>query len=320
MKYLFLLPPVLLVGLLNSCQQSGESTSETSTAATSDPLPRVSYVVDDIASDTTLFAQPKQIGTMTDSDLEESSGVAPSRRNPGFLWTEEDSGNSNQIQLLRPDGSVAARFTIDGATNRDWEDITVGPGPVSGETYVYLAEIGDNKRRYPEKIIYRFPEPTISGQKLPYTGTVTNAEAIRLTLPDGPQNAEAILIDPATKDLYILSKGDRAELYQATYPQSLTQTIMMKRLLVMPFDKVTSAGISPDNREILIRTYGQLFYYSRRTGESVADALKRTPRLIPLANEPQGEAIGWAIDRSGYYTTSENPNATPQTIYWYKRK
>lgn len=319
MNYL-LLSSVLFLALLNSCHQTGRSTTETSTTAPSDSLPWVNYSTNDIVSDTTLFDQPKQLGKLTDPGLVEASGLAPSRRNPGFLWTEEDSGNPNQIQLVRPDGSVAARFTINGATNRDWEDIAVGPGPVAGETYVYLAEIGDNKRRYPEKIIYRFPEPAISGQTLPYTGTITKADVIRLALPDGPQNAEAILIDPTTKDLYILSKGDESELYQAKFPQSLTQTIMMTRLLVMPFDKVTSAGISPDNREILIRTYDQLFYYPRRAGESVADALKRAPRLIPLASEPQGEAVGWAIDGSGYYTTSENPDASLQAIYWYKRK
>ncbi|QMW04725.1 hypothetical protein [Spirosoma foliorum] len=319
MNYI-LLSSVLFLALLNSCHQTGRSTTETSTTAPSDSLPWVNYSANDIVRDTTLFDQPKQIGKLTDPALVEASGLAPSRRNPGFLWTEEDSGNPNQIQLVRPDGSVAARFTIDRAINRDWEDIAVGPGPVAGETYIYLAEIGDNKRRYPEKIIYRFPEPAISGQTLPYAGTITKADVIRLTLPDGPQNAEAILIDPTTKDVYILSKGDESELYQAKYPQSLTQTIMMTRLLVMPFDKVTSAGISPDNREILIRTYDYLFYYPRRAGESVADALKRTPRMIPLASEPQGEAVGWAIDGSGYYTTSENPDASLQAIYWYKRK
>ena len=326
---------ILLAGIFSGCQQSDQQTSPSPVASTTattpatstttavvtvDTLPWVSYTTNDTQVDTSRFAQPRQVGTMTDPGLIESSGLAPSRRNPGYLWTEEDSGNPNEIQLLSQAGTLVARFTIDGAANRDWEDMAVGPGPVAGETYIYLADIGDNKLRYPEKIIYRFPEPGITGQILPYTGHVTNAETIRLTLPDGPQNAEAILVDPVTKDLFILSKSDRSELYRATYPQSLSQSTLMTRQLVMPFDKVTSAGISPDNREILIRTYGQLFYYPRQSGESVVDALKRTPKRIPLANEPQGEAVGWAIDGSGYYTTSEKPDANPQAIYWYRRK
>ena len=328
---------LVLLGLFGGCQQTGQTTVpattslpgtttavsttvSSSTAPATDPVPWVKYIVNDLASDTLLFAQPSRVGTITDGTLVEASGLAPSRRNPGYLWTEEDSGNPNEIQLLSKDGTVVARFTIDGSVNRDWEDMAVGPGPVAGETYIYVADIGDNKLRYPEKVIYRFPEPAIAGQKLPFVGHVTNADVIKLQLPDGPQNAEAILIDPGTKDLYILSKGDRSEAYVATYPQSLTQTTMMTSLLLMPFDKVTSAGISADGSEVMIRTYSQLFYYKRQPGESITDLLKRAPRLLPLASEPQGEAVGWAVDGTGYYTTSEKPDATPQAIYYYARK
>ncbi len=294
--------------------------STTTTTPTLDPLVWVTYAVSDLSADTTLFAKPKQVGVLTDAGLIEASGLAPSKQNPGYLWTEEDSGNPNQIQLLDGTGKIVARYTLTGFPNQDWEDIAVGPGPEPGKSYVYLAEIGDNKLRYPTKTIYRFPEPTLAGKSLPVSENITAPDVISLSLPDGPKNAEAILVDQVTLDLYILSKEDRSVLYKATYPQSLTQTTVMQRLLAMPFDQVTSAGISPDNREILIRTYGQVFRYLRQAGESVVDALKRAPRLIPIANEPQGEAIGWAADGSGYYTTSEKPDATPQAIYFYKRK
>lgn len=151
-----------------------------------DAVPWVGYFPNDTRLDTTLFGQPRRVGTMTDPSLIEASGLAPSRRNPSYLWTEEDSGNPNEIQLLRPNGTIAARFTIDGAVNRDWEDMAVGLGPVLGETYIYLADIGDNKLRYTQKVIYRFPDLTISNQTLPYVGHVTNANAIRLTLLEGP--------------------------------------------------------------------------------------------------------------------------------------
>ena len=266
------------MGLLSSCQQTTQTTMPVSTSPpgtqgtvspiTPDAVLWVTYAVSDLLSDTASFAQPRPVGTLGDAALTEASGLAASRRNPGNLWTEEDSGNPNQIQLLSQAGDVVARYTIDGAENRDWEDIAVGPGPVAGETYIYLADIGDNKRRYSEKIIYRFPEPALAGQKLPVDGHITNVEVIRLQLTDGPQNAEAILLDPATKDLFILSKGDRSALYRAAFPQSLTQVTLMTPLLLMPFDNVTSAAVSPDGGEILIRTYGQLFYYKHQCGRT----------------------------------------------------
>ncbi|QIP12482.1 hypothetical protein G8759_07515 [Spirosoma aureum] len=316
MKFIILVT-VGLMELLNSCQHASQTTaSETK----DDSLPWVQYRVHDLANDTTLFAQPQQVGVLTDSDLLETSGLVASRRNPGYLWAEEDSGNPNEIQLLNQSGKVVARFIVDGAINRDWEDIAIGAGPVAGQTYLYLADIGDNKHQYSEKVIYRFPEPTVVGQRLPYEGHITNAEIIRLQLPDGSQNAEAILVDSATKDLFILSKGERSLVYRAAYPQSLTQTTTMSRVLAMPFKDVTSAALSPDGSEILIRTYEKLFYYRRRSVESILDALKRVPLQLPLATELQGEAVGWASNGAGYYTTTEELDGEPQIIYYYARK
>ena len=319
--------PVTLLAMA-SCQQPTETTTPvvtppgttTATTVAASSLTYVSYSVSDVATETTLFRQPEAIGELADPTLAETSGLAASRNNMGCFWTEEDSGNPNQIQLLRRDGKVIARFIIDGAENRDWEDMAVGPGPVAGQAYVYVADIGDNKLRYPEKVVYRFPEPVLNLATTPYTATITKAEALRFTLPDGAKNAEAFLIDPTSLDLYILSKEAYSTLYRATYPQSTTQATVMHHLVTIPFDRVTSAAISPDGREVLIRTYGQLFYFARQIGESINNTLKRTPKRWPLANENQGEAVAWATDSSAYYTTSEKTDATIPKLYRYQRK
>jgi hypothetical protein len=315
MKPVYVLVLLLLVGAV-SCHTANRTNADDP----ADSLIRVNYSLSNVPKDTTLFAQPQPVGTLADPGLDEASGLVASRRNPGYLWTEEDSGNPNQIQLLNSDGHVVARFTLDGTTNHDWEDMAVGPGPVPNETYLYIAEIGDNDFLHPEKIIYRFPEPALSGQSLPYNGHVKVIDTIRLRLPDGPRNAEAMLLDPITKDLFILSKGENSALYRAAFPQSTTQPTTMTRQLVMPFSKVTSANVSPNGREILIRTYNQLFYYKRQPDETITGALKRSPRLLPLADEPQGEAVGWALNGSGYYTTSEQTLTTSQVIYFYRRR
>ncbi|RYF64969.1 MAG: hypothetical protein EOO39_25690 [Cytophagaceae bacterium] len=252
--------------------------------------------------------------------MSESSGVAGSLQNPGYLWTDEDSGNPAEVQLINKEGEVAGRYTLAGITNRDWEDIAVGPGPIPGKSYVYVAEIGDNQSQYPTKTIYRFPEPTLRKSESTVVETITTFDSIRLQFPDGPENAEAILLDPGTLDLYILSKEKTAVLYKASYPQSLTKTTIMQRLLIMPLGSVTAAAMSPDGKEILIRSYHNLVYFTRKAGESVVDALKREPRQLPLAEEPQGEAIGWAPDGSGFYTTSERTFFFSQPLYFYRKQ
>ncbi len=269
--------------------------------------------------DTTLFARPERVGVLNDPALTEVSGLAASRQNPGYFWTEEDSGNPNQIQLISPKGFIVARFTLPALKNKDWEEIAVGPGPVRGLSYVYLAEIGDNMALSASKVVYRFVEPDLTHKKLPVNGLITDIQAIQLTIPDGAENAEAILIDPVTTDLYILGKGARSRIYRAAYPQSLTGPTRMQPVIELPIKNVTAASVSPDGTEILIRNYAHVYYYQRRPGESVGEALKRTPRSLPLAYEPQGEAIGWALDGSGYYTTTEMDSDDPQLIYFYRR-
>lgn len=108
---------ILWLTFLCACQKPADTApatpvtnpvSSTTTTTLPDPLPWVSYLTSDLKSDTTLFAQPKQVGIMTDGSLVETSGLAPSRRNSGYLWTEEDSGNPNQIRevLIRTYGQV----------------------------------------------------------------------------------------------------------------------------------------------------------------------------------------------------------------------
>jgi len=283
----------------------------------------VKYSLADIKADTTLFSKPEQAGELADSRLSESSGIAQSQTNPDYLWTQQDSGNSNELQLLDKQGHVVGRYTLAGITNRDWEDIAVGPGPLPGRSYVYVAEIGDNRLKHSIKTIYRFLEPAIKSRQFPVSETVTAIDVINLQLPDGPRNAEAILLDPLTLDLYILSKEQFAALYKASYPQSLTSNTPLQRVLVTPFRNLTAASVSPTGTEILIRSYKQLFYFSRQVGESIEAAMRRPPRLISLAQEPQGEAVGWASTGLGkapygYFTVSERTLffiAEPMFVY-----
>src|SRR5688500_12977418 len=76
--------------------------------------------------------------------LDEASGIADSKTNPGFLWVQQDSGNPNDISLLSHAGNFQKKVNIKTAVNRDWEDMVIANGPVAGTNYIYLADIGDN--------------------------------------------------------------------------------------------------------------------------------------------------------------------------------
>ncbi len=267
------------------------------------------------------FEDAKIICQLNDNKFTEVSGIGASQVNKGMFYMEEDSGNPNQIQLVDQTCSMAAVYTIGNVSNRDWEDLAVGPGPQIGVSYVYVAEIGDNKSQYPTKSVYRFPEPSISGKVLPVNETIANFDKIELKLPDGIFNAEALMVDPLTKDIYLVSKDNTASVYVAVYPQEVTKVNTMKKIAILPFSKITAGDISEDGKEILLKTTGYICYWKKEDNESITELFKKTPVLVPYTSEQQGEAICFAADGSGYYTTSERPDATlNQPLYFYKRK
>ncbi len=116
--------------------------------------------------------------------------MVASRSMDGRLWVQEDSGNPAEINLLTTDGKLEKRFPIPGASNRDWEDLAIGPGPQDGVSYLYLADIGDNLKQNDLNYIYRFPEPKNTNE------SVNGVERISFRYADGARDAEAILLDP----------------------------------------------------------------------------------------------------------------------------
>lgn len=249
------------------------------------------------------------IGKTLNPMISEISGIADSKMNPGYLWGEEDSGNPAQIYLIGHDGTVAKKVYIKDATNRDWEDMAL-----SGND-IYIAETGDNNLAYTEYGFYKFPEP------LATVDTVKNMEHIRFKYPDGPHDAEAFLVDAASKDIYIITKRDNtSKVYKLAYPYSTTALNTVTATGSLPYSGVVSAAISVDGKEIIIKTYPALFHYEKNGSETIAQALQKSYTTLPYKLEPQGEGISFANDNSGFYTLSEKGFGSSVNLYFYKRK
>ena len=263
------------------------------------------------------FSDPKSWGTVADPSLEEISGIAPSHAIAKGLWVEEDSGNENKIYLLDNSGNMLADFQMTSVQNRDWEDLSISTGPTPDVRYIYLAETGDNKHIYQTKTIYRFPEPSFTDKTFPFSGQVNTVDEIIFHFPDGKKNSEAVMIDPSTNDIYVISKENLAVIYVARYPQPLNQDFEITKLGIIPITDVTAADISSDGNEVVIKNYNQIFYWKKIPNESIADLLQQTPMRLPYVAEVKGESICWAADGSGYFVTSEGTN---QPIYFYQRK
>jgi len=264
------------------------------------------------------------LGTVEDSNLKEISGIVASVKNPGCFWVHNDSGDDARIFLINSTGKLVATVYLDRIDNRDWEDITIGPGPIDGETYIYIADIGDNNSVNILKYIYRFKEPTINTQFLAQYATLerNTIDVITFQYYDGNRDAEILMIDPLTKDLYVVTKRETSVyIYSLAYPQSTTATFLVKKASVtLPFRMTCGGDISANGKEILIKNLSNVFYWKLAEGETIIGALSRKATILPYIEEPQGEAIGWLRDGTGYVTLSEINNSIKPVLYLYKRR
>ncbi len=315
-----------LLLFLSSCKKgsiAGNKSSDT-IAVKTQPVVFLTPTYDPLSLDTTTaFNAAPVVNNLTRTDVVEISGVAASRVNPGILYIHNDSGNLNQVYLTDGTGANKGTLNLAPVSNRDWEDIAVGPGPVAGKSYVYVADIGDNDSKYKSVFIYRFVEPELAGKTMPVIN-IDTVDKIELKYPDGPRNAETLMVDPQTKDIYIASKeSNTSKIYVAHYPQSTSTFTVMAPVVKLLFNKATGGDISADGTEILLRSKEFVWYWKLPAGTSIGAGLLTKPHHAPYANnEPQGEGIGFAADGSGYFTTTEVRDypGNLATVSFYKRK
>jgi hypothetical protein len=254
----------------------------------------------------------ENVATVTGPELTEASGIAASRVNAEKWWVHNDSGDSARFFLVGASGGLLTTVTVDGATAHDWEDIAVGP-PVAatGAGSVYLADIGDNDNRRASVVVYRAAEPIIA---LDAVGATTHvaADALTFTYPDGPHDAETLMVDPSTGDLVIITKdwsfAGHSVVYRAPGDLAGGSTTVLEKVatLALPVATLVTGGdVSSDGSVVALRSYRGVDLYARPAGQPLWSAFTSTPCAGPAPVEKQGEAIGFAANGADYATISE---------------
>ncbi|HSI74714.1 MAG TPA: hypothetical protein VK957_02415 [Lunatimonas sp.] len=265
----------------------------------------------------TLYSQPQGVSRLENKEIDEASGLAFSWTNPNILYTHNDSGGDPIVYMLDTLGKDKGRILLEGVSNRDWEDIAIGPGQKANESYIYIGEIGDNDSKHSDIRIYRFPEPRFWKEEIS-----VKPEKITLKYPDGARDAETLMVDPVSGDLFILSKRDSSNTLYTVAADKLwekTGVKTMEKVMKLPVTMSTAGDISKDGRQIIIKNYWVIYYWDRKEGESVPETLAREPILLPYTPEPQGEAITFFPDGKGYYTLSEKRMRVDPVLYKYSR-
>jgi len=254
------------------------------------------------------FDGPIPVGILSDGRITEVSGIVASSLDPGVFWIHEDSGADPVIYAISLAGDLLATCELPGIAPVDCEDIALGFGPGPGVSYVYLADIGDNEMRRNTIAVYRFAEPRLKGAVPDEPLKIDGIESFELVYPDRPHDAETLLVDPLSGEIYVITKWDpRSRIYRARLNDPV-DPIPLEYVGDLPFAGATGGDISPDGRWIVIRTYFSAYIWQRDSGASIAEALRTDDCPVPVAQEPQGEAICFSSDGEGYITISEGVN------------
>lgn len=272
------------------------------------------------------FSGGAALGKVASDDIDETSGVVTSRRHPAALWVHNDSGDDARLFAVQPSGQLLGIFSLPTVQAVDWEDIAIGPGKVAGRSYLYIADIGDNGRRRDDGVfVYRVPEPPLpTGVGEPQRAHLGPLERFRLRYPDGPHDAETLLIDPRSGELVLLTKA------LLNPPRVFHAKSLDKPLITLeggqPLDLEaagigallpTGGDVSPDGRWVLVRSYRAAYLWQRGEGQALHEVFASPACVVPLARELQGEAIGFSPDGQSYYTIAEGRHPT---IFRYSRE
>ena len=252
------------------------------------------------------YADPIRRGDLP-AVLDEASGLTSSRWSGDRIWAHNDSGDSARLFALDRAGKLLATVSLDGAKAKDWEDIARGPCAPgeAARSCLYVADMGDNKEKRDEVRFYRFAEP----ESLSAEMTVTAFETMELRYPVGPLNAEAMWVDEQARVVILSKEENRTRIFVAPFAAGgpVTATLVGERKLeggnLFMAELVTAADYDASRRRVAFRTYRNAYEWRLPAGAGAEALGALTPEVLPLALEPQGEAIAYLP--GGLVTTSE---------------
>lgn len=252
------------------------------------------------------YGDPRQVATLANSQISESSGLACGRRNRGVFWTHNDSGDSARVFAFTIRGEHVATYTIVGAQAGDWEDMA--SFEARGKGYLLLGDVGDNERRRKKYTLYVVVEPPVGTPERPAAGQVRVGRRMDFTYEDGPHNCEAVAIDPTDGMIYLVSKegGGSCKVYALPWRQPESRAaVVAKAVATLAMPAATAMDISPDGLRAVILTYGHAYEYARRDGEKWSEVFARPPRVLRMPQRRQGETVCYGPDGKTLYLTSE---------------
>jgi hypothetical protein len=202
-----------------------------------------------------------------DRAIAESSGLVD---DGSVVYTTNDSGAGPVLYGVDPaTGATAGVTTYTDDAVTDVEALAPGPG---GD--VWVGDVGDNLRRRPSVSLYRVTP-----------GRPGTTRRFDLVYPDGPRDAETLLVHPRSGRVFVVSKTVFGGTVYAAGQLDPGRTNRLR-----PFAQVaglvTDGAFFPDGRHVLLRGYGTASVYTFPGFEPVGTF------VLPAQKQGEGVAIG----------------------------
>ncbi|MFZ2501523.1 MAG: hypothetical protein WAW88_02455 [Nocardioides sp.] len=224
---------------------------------------------------------------INDARIKESSGMSRSTYKRKVRWVHNDSGDTARFFAVSKRCRVRAEITVRLPKPTDWEDMASGP-----DHTLWFGDIGDNGAKRPEISVVRVKEP----KKL-RNRTLKRPVVFRLAYPDGPHNAEAMMVHPTSGRVYVITKSPTlGGIYRAPKELSSTGLNVMTRIADAPTG-LSSADFDRFGERFFLGGYRSIFVY---------DAFGAEPVRVPFNdNILFTEAATWARGRHKVLVTGE---------------
>ncbi len=266
----------------------------------------------------TVGAYREIVAQLATGVADEASGAAVSARTPGAYFLVDDAPGTSEVVAVNATGELLGRTAVDGMSAENAEALSSGPcgapplpGPPAA-TCLYVGDIGDNRARRGSIAVYRMAEPAVNA---PDTGPVP-ADEWRYTYPDGPHNAESMLID-ADGSILVITKPARAgspphRMYRGAPGGG--EMVLLREFrppdatpafrTMITGNVVTDIAAGPGR--VLLLTYDEVQQYTAPTPSAPLSSFPDWPhRELPLGGLPQAEGVAPATDGCGYVVASE---------------
>ncbi len=257
-----------------------------------------------VQADITQYQQSRY--AIQNSQINESSGLACSKRYQRVLWTHNDSGHMPIIYAMSDQGEDLGTFFLEDVVSRDWEDMA--SFSLNGQPYILIADSGDNFGIYRTYTLSIFSEPDIKNRSLSAQSPLWQIE---YRFPDhGSYDVEAVTVDvPRNKILLLTKKTPHAILYEVPLQVKNSNQVYVAENTAEFSDVIhpTAMDITADGRTLLILTYGRIHFYESLQPFYTKDKVKyrKAKQVIKYKGLYQAEALCLSDDKQTIYLTSE---------------